>query len=190
MLIYLFLFLSFTQMGLFGLGGSLGTQALLEHDLITLHKWLTPAQMADLMVFCRALPGGTGINAATLTGYLAAASRMGFWGCTFASLISLVSLALPSALWTYLFSLWQKNQSYKHLLDCALVLLRPLVPGLIAAAAILLMRPDTMGSPALNPWQFGVSIFLFVATLIGTLLYRFNGGFMIILAGIAGWILF
>lgn len=190
MLIYLFLFLSFTQMGLFGLGGSLGTQALLEHDLITLHKWLTPSQMADLMVFCRALPGGTGINAATLTGYLATASRMGFWGCTLASLISLVSLALPSALWTYLFSLWQKNQSYKHLLDCALVLLRPLVPGLIAAAAILLMRPDTMGSPALNPWQFGVSIFLFVATLIGTLLYRFNGGFMIILAGIAGWILF
>ena len=69
MLIYLFLFLSFTQMGLFGLGGSLGTQALLEHDLITLHKWLTPAQMADLMVFCRALPGGTGINAATPVSY-------------------------------------------------------------------------------------------------------------------------
>ena len=74
MLAFLFLFLSFAQVGLLGLGGSAGSQALLEHELLTLHHWLSPEQLADLMVFCRTLPGGTGLNAAVLGGSAASAA--------------------------------------------------------------------------------------------------------------------
>lgn len=70
MLIFILLFLSFFQIGFLGIGGYASTQALIEHEVITLHHWLTPAQMADLMTFCRALPGGTGLNSATLAGAL------------------------------------------------------------------------------------------------------------------------
>lgn len=70
-----------------------------------------------------------------------------------------------------------------------MAVLRPLVPGLIAAAAILLMRQDIFSSFQQSPWDFCVSVFLFLATLIGVGLYRFNAAFMIILCGLAGCIL-
>lgn len=189
MLLFLLLFLSFAQVGLLGLGGNAGSQALLEHEIITLHHWLTPAQLSDLMVFCRTLPGGTGLNAATLTGYLAASARFGFWGTLGASLISVVGLALPAAAWTALITKLKDHKRYQSLLDSLLVLLRPMIPGLIIAAAVLMMRADNFGSPTENPWNFWVSIFLFVATLIGTGVYRFNALFMILVCGVAGCIL-
>ena len=56
MMIFLILFLSFFQVSFLGIGGNASAQALIEHEVITLHHWFTPAQMADLMVFCRLLP--------------------------------------------------------------------------------------------------------------------------------------
>lgn len=189
MLIYLFLFLSFLQVGAFGLGGNAGAQALLEHEAITLHHWLSPAQMADLMVFCRTLPGGTGLNAATLSGSLAAAAKFGFWGCAAASAVSVAGLALPAVAWTAVARRFKDKLKGNGLFECALVLLRPLVPGLIAGAAILMMRAENFSTPGETPWDFGVSLFLFVSTLVGVGLYRFNAVFMILLCGVAGWIL-
>lgn len=98
MLLFLFLLLSFLQVGFLGIGGNASAQALLEHEVITLHHWLTPGQMADLMAFCRILPGGTGINTATLASTLAASSQFGFWGTLSASIVSLVGLAVPSTI--------------------------------------------------------------------------------------------
>lgn len=189
MLMFLFFFLSFMQVGLFGIGGNASAQALLEHEIITLHHWFTPEQMANLVAFCRVLPGGTGVNAATLSSAMAASAQYGFWGTLAASTLSVVSLAIPSALWTSVYSTLQRKEQYKHFYDCAMVVLRPLIPGLIAAAAILLMRPDSFSSPETSPWEFGVSIFLFLSTLIGVGIYRINSLLMIILCGIAGSIL-
>lgn len=70
-----------------------------------------------------------------------------------------------------------------------MVVLRPLVPGLIAAAAIIMMRTDNFGSPSTTPWDFWVSIFLFLSTLIGVGYYHINALFMVVLCGITGWIL-
>lgn len=189
MLMFLFFFLSFMQVGLFGIGGNASAQALLEHEAITLHHWFTPEQMANLVAFCRVLPGGTGVNAATLSSAMAASAQYGFWGTLAASTLSVVSLAIPSALWTSVYSTLQRKEQYKHFYDCVMVVLRPLIPGLIAAAAILLMRPDSFSSPETSPWEFGVSIFLFLSTLVGVGIYRINSLLMIILCGIAGSIL-
>lgn len=189
MFIYLFLFLSFIQIGLLGIGGHPSTLSLLEHEAITLHKWVSPEQLTNLMVFCRTLPGGTGLNAATLVSSLSTMSRFGFWGAFTASSISVIGLALPAALWSWLIILFKKSGKKSILFDSLISLLRPLVPGLIAAAAILLMNRDNFGSPIDDPWYFGVSIFLFLSTLIGTLYFRFNAFFMIFICGISGWIL-
>ena len=188
-MLFLLLMFSFAQVGFLGIGSSVGSQAFLEHEVITLHRWLTPSQMADLMVFCRALPGGTGINTATLTGFLAASARFGFWGSVVASVLSVVSLALPSVLWTAFITRFRQHKVYGSWFDCALVVLRPLVPGLIAAAALLMMRRDIFSSQQINAWDFWVSTFLFLVTLVGAGLYRFNAVFMILLCGFAGWIL-
>ena len=189
MLLYLLLFISFFQTGLLGIGNITGSQAILEHEILTLHHWLTPTQLTDLMVFCRTLPGGTALNAATLTGYTAAAARFGFWGSTVASLVSVAGLALPAAIWTTLMEKYKGVRTDKGLLKYILLLIRPAIPGMIIAAAILLVRLDSPSEPTTDSWSLGINIFLFAATLIGCGLYRFNATFMIILCGIAGCIL-
>lgn len=190
MLIFILLFLSFFQIGFLGIGGYASTQALIEHEVITLHHWLTPAQMADLMTFCRALPGGTGLNSATMASALTVSGQYGMWGCVAASCCTIGALIVPSAFWTAFYSKIQEQDKYKSFYECAMVVLRPLVPGLIAAAAILMMRPDTFGTPTTTPWDFMVSIFLFLATLIGIGVYKFNALFMVVLCGLAGCVLY
>ena len=190
MLIYLFLLLSFTQVTLFGLGGDPAAQALLEHETLTLHKWLTPDQLTDLMTMSRCLPGGSIFNTAVLTGYTATVGAFGNWGGVAGSLVSALGLIWPAVLWAECAERLRKNEKIQLHIDCILVLLRPLVPGLIAAAALLLMNTENFGSPTESPWQLGVSIFLFLAALIGMGIYKIHAGIMILLCGIAGWILF
>ena len=188
MIIYFYLFLSFFQVSMLGIGGSAGAQALLEHEVITLHHWFTPEQMADFMFVCRLFPGSTGFNTAVTTSAIAA-SPYGVWGCILAALTSTAGLVVPSCIWTTLYTKLQSQRQYKSFYECIMVVLRPLIPGLIAAAAILMMRADNFGSPSTTPWDFFVSLFLFLSTLIGIMCYRFNALFMIVLCGIAGWIL-
>ncbi len=189
MLVYIYLFLSFIQVSMLGIGGNASSQALLEHEIITLHHWLTPEQMANCMFACRLLPGSTGYNTAILSSSIAA-SALGFWGCILACLTSTAAMVIPSCLWTSLYTKLQTKRHYQSFYDCAMVVLRPLIPGLIAAAAIIMMRADNFGSVYTTPWDFGVSIFLFIATLIGVLYFKISAMFMIVLCGVTGWILF
>lgn len=189
MLPLLFLFLSFFQVGFFSLGSDAGAQALLEHEAITLHHWLTPSQLADLMTFCRVLPGGTAVNTASLCGTWPMITRLGLWGGVGDGALALTGLVLPSFLWTSLVERFRKSQSHKDLVECVLTLLRPLVPGLIVGAALIMCQTDIFGSATATPWELGVSVFLFLATLVGVGVCRFNGGFMIVLCGLAGWLL-
>ena len=189
MLPFLFLFLSFLQVGFLGLGSNAGAQALLEHELLTNNHWLTPEQLGDLMVFCRTLPGGTPLNAAVLSGSLATAGQVGFWGTVVASVLAVLGLVVPALTWTAIITKLEGKQTYQKLADCVLTLLRPLVPGLMAAAVLLLCTPGSFGTPKETPWQFGITLFLFVATLIGSALFRINSLVMIALCGIAGWLL-
>ena len=61
--------------------------------------------------------------------------------------------------------------------------------GLIAAAALLLMTPENFSSPAINPWNFWVSIAIFVATFVGTKFVKINPMKMISWAAFAGLML-
>ena len=67
--------------------------------------------------------------------------------------------------------------------------LRPAVVGLIAAAALLLMNRENFSAPSINPWYFGISIYIFVATLIGTMALKINPIRMICWAAFAGLML-
>ena len=106
-----------------------------------------------------------------------------------ASVLAVLGLVVPALTWTAIVTKLEGKQTYQKLADCVLTLLRPLVPGLIAAAAILMVKPEIFSTPGLNAWDFGVSVFLFVATLLGVSVFRFHAAFMVLLCGIAGWVL-
>lgn len=189
MLVELLLLLSFFQIGLLGVGGDEASLAFLEYEVIERWGLLSPSQLADLMVVSKMAPGGIFLHTATLSGYMASAPKAGFWGIIGTSFLCVAALSLPAFIWANVVDFFSKRRPTARILSCMLALLRPLLPGLIASAAILLMTSDNFGSPSQEPWRFGVSIFLFLSTLVGVGIYRIHPLFMVILCGLSGLLL-
>ena len=67
--------------------------------------------------------------------------------------------------------------------------LRHAVVGLLAAATLLLCTRENFSMPTENPWQFWISVFLFIAAFIGVKVVKINPIHMICYCGIAGLLL-
>ena len=71
-MIYLQLFLTFFQIGLFGFGGGYGMLSLIQTETVVRHHWLTSAEFTNIVAISQMTPGPIGINSATYCGYNAA----------------------------------------------------------------------------------------------------------------------
>lgn len=189
-MIFLSLFLTFLQIGLFGFGGGYGMLSLIQHETVVRHAWLTSNEFTNIVAISQMTPGPIGINSATYCGYTAVRNAgfgemMGVLGSATATL----ALVLPSFVLMVLvcrvFMKYINTQPVQSVLSG----LRPAVVGLIGAAALLLMTPENFSSPWQNPWQFGVSVSLFVAAFVGTQVVKINPIRMIVWAAFAGLML-
>ncbi len=190
-MIFLQLFYTFFIIGMFGFGGGYAMISLIQGEVVTHHHWLSMKEFTDVVAISQMTPGPIGVNAATFVGYRAvvnagypsAVGCMGSFMATFAEVLPqfLVMLFVLKVLKKY----WE-HPVKKMIFDS----LRPVVVGLIGAAALLLMDVENFGSPSLSPWQFGISVFLFVATFVGTQYFKINPIRMICFAGIAGFLLY
>jgi len=61
--------LAFAQVGIGAFGGGLSTLPLIEHQLVTQTRWLTPEGFGQVLALAQITPGPIAINAATLVGY-------------------------------------------------------------------------------------------------------------------------
>ena len=190
-MIYLALFLSFFKIGLFGFGGGLAILSLIEME-VERHGWMTQQEFVDIVAVSQVTPGPIGINCATYVGYTTA----GFWG----SVLATTAIVLPSLIimlsickaYFWLSRRFQGNPYYEQTLR----MLRFTVIGLVAAAALVLMKPTTFIDP------FSWIIFAVVAFL--TILPNFvnkKGSsrlstflshpiLLILLSGLAGYLLY
>jgi chromate transporter len=64
------------------------------------------------------------------------------------------------------------------------------IVGLIAAAALLLVNPETFGDVSTNPMQFYLSITLFVAAFFSILKWKTSPILLIVLSGVVGFIVY
>ena len=189
-MIFLSLFLTFLQIGLFGFGGGYGMLSLIQSETVVRHTWLTSAEFTNIVAISQMTPGPIGINSATYCGYTAVRNAgygelMGVLGSATATL----ALVLPSFVIMVLVCRMFMKYIHSQPVQSVLSGLRPAVVGLIGAAALLLMNAENFSSPLQNPWQFGVSIALFVATYIGTQTLKINPIRMIAWAAFAGLML-
>ena len=189
-MIFLSLFLTFLQIGLFGFGGGYGMLSLIQSETVVRHAWLTSAEFTDIVAISQMTPGPIGINSATYCGYTAVRNAgygelMGVLGSATATL----ALVLPSFIIMVLVCRMFMKYIHSQTVQSVLSGLRPAVVGLIGAAALLLMNAENFSSPLQNPWQFGVSIALFVATYVGTQTLKINPIRMIAWAAFAGLML-
>lgn len=189
-MIFLSLFLTFLQIGLFGFGGGYGMLSLIQSETVVRHAWHTSAEFTNIVAISQMTPGPIGINSATYCGYTAVRNAgygelMGVLGSATATL----ALVLPSFIIMVLVCRMFMKYIHSQTVQSVLSGLRPAVVGLIGAAALLLMNAENFSSPLQNPWQFGVSIALFVATYVGTQTLKINPIRMIAWAAFAGLML-
>ena len=67
-MIYLQLFFSFLQVGMFSFGGGYAAMPLIQEQVVTQHGWLTMTEFTDLITISQMTPGPIAINAATFVG--------------------------------------------------------------------------------------------------------------------------
>lgn len=189
--LFLLLFYTFFKIGLFGFGGGYAMLSMIQGEVVTKYQWLTTSQFTDIVAISQMTPGPIGINSATYVGYSAVVNAgyspaMGVLGSAMATF----AVVLPSFI--LMFTITKILIKYREtdLVDTMFSLLRPTVVGLIAAAALILMTPENFSTPSINPWQFYISIFLFVTAFVGTQFFKINPIKMIIVCATAGFILF
>jgi len=189
-MIFLRLFITFFEIGLFGFGGGYGMLSLIQTETVVRHEWLSSAEFTNIVAVSQMTPGPIGINSATYCGYTAVhnagyselMSVLGSATATFA-------LVLPSLILMILISKMFMKYMDTPAVKSVFSGLRPAVVGLLAAATLLLCNSENFGSPTDNPWQFWISIFLFVATFVGTKFMKINPIRMICYAAFAGLVL-
>ena len=67
-MIYLELFWSFFQVGLFSIGGGYAAMPLIQAQVVDQHSWLSLSEFIDVITISQMTPGPIGINSATFVG--------------------------------------------------------------------------------------------------------------------------
>ena len=189
-MIFLELFITFFQIGLFGFGGGYGMLSLIQGEVVHNHAWLTTSEFTNIVAISQMTPGPIGINSATYCGYTAVHNAgFGYWMSILGSITATFALILPSLILMILIAKMFMKYMDTPLVKSVFLGLRPAVVGLLAAATLLLMTPENFSAPDINPWQFWISCFLFVASFVGTKYMKINPIRMICYAGVAGLVL-
>lgn len=67
-MIYLQLYLSFLQVGLFSVGGGYAAMPLIRSQVVELHPWMTLQEFTNLITIAEMTPGPIAVNCATFVG--------------------------------------------------------------------------------------------------------------------------
>ena len=130
-MIYLQLFFSFLQVGLFSFGGGYAAIPLIQEQIVTKHGWLSMVEFTDLISISQMTPGPIAVNSATFVGNKIAGitgAMVATAGCIFPSCIIVMSIA-------YIYLKNQNNQVVQEVLQS----LHPAVIAMIASAGVTIL---------------------------------------------------
>lgn len=189
-MIYLKLLWAYLKIGLFGFGGGYAMLSLIERIIVGNH-WISEQTFTDIVAISQMTPGPIGINSATYIGYVAPGiSDPSFssplWGILGSVLCTLV-VVVPSFLLTIYASHFIRRHKESAYVKGVFTGLRPVVVGLIASAALLLMNSANFGEETMD---VAISIAICIASFIFVFFVKWHPILVIVLAGLAGYILF
>ena len=178
-MIYLQLFLSFLQVGLFSFGGGYAAMPLIQEQIVTKHSWLSMVEFTDLISISQMTPGPIAVNSATFVGNKIAGfpgALVATAGCILPSCIIVTSIA-------YVYLKNRKNQMVQEILQS----LHPAVIAMIASAGVTILitafwgEIQTISIPNTD-WSmvfiFLISLFLLRKTRISPILVMILAGGM------------
>lgn len=177
----------FFKIGLLTFGGGYAMLPLIQDELVR-SGWMTPAEFANIIGVAETTPGALSINAATFVGY----QQAGIPGALAASL----ALAAPSLGAVLLLAgVFRRLRDEKNG-QAVFGLLRPVVAGLVASAALSLLlaglwlEPAAPGTSRLATLPDLRAVLLAAAACFAVLRTRLHPALVILLCGAAGALLF
>ena len=130
-MIYLELFWSFFQVGLFSIGGGYAAMPLIQAQVVDQHGWLSLSEFIDVITISQMTPGPIGINSATFVGIKIAGiggALVATLGCVLPSCIIVLTLA-------HFYFKYQSLTAVRGILNG----LRPAVVAMIASAGLSIL---------------------------------------------------
>ena len=165
--------------------------SLIQDEVVNKHHWMTINEFTDIVAISQSTPGPIGINCATYTGYTAVV-HAGYpaWAAVLGAVLASLSVIwLPFILMVTISKYLIKHHDSKTVTS-VFSALRPVIVGLIAAAALMLMSKENFGSPSESPFVFVLSIIIFLMAFVGTRLYKVHPIIMILMCGLAGLLIY
>ena len=158
-MIFLELFVTFFEIGLFTFGGGYAMISLVREQTLA-HGWLTEAELLNMIAVSESTPGPIAVNMATFVG----SAQAGILGSACATL----GVVLPSFIIILLISAVIKNFLKVEAVQGALKGVRPCVVALILGTAITLAMSTllgfkSVGQGSITPDYMGIIIFAVVA---------------------------
>lgn len=197
-MIYLKLIWAYIKIGIFGFGGGYAMLSLVEHSVVD-PGWITETTFTDIVAISQMTPGPIGINSATYIGFVAPGQvdplhfSSPAWGIL-GSLLCTMAVVIPSYLLVLYSAHFIRRHSESGVIKAIFSGLRPVVVGLIASAAILLMNKSNFNPNGIE-WQLWTNIGICLAafllvyfpiTLPGKRRVKLHPILVITMAGIAG----
>lgn len=168
---YLKLFLIFSKIGLFTVGGGYAMIPLIENEIVSKRSWISKEEFLDLLAIAQSAPGVFAVNISIFIGY----KLKGFKG----SLVTTLGAVLPSFVIILLVAMFFHNFKENPVIERIFKGIRPAVVALIAAPVFTMAK-----SARINRY----TIWIPVVSALLIWLAGFSPIWIIILAGTGGFI--
>lgn len=178
-MIYLQLFLSFLQVGMFSIGGGYAAMPLIQSQVVEGHGWLTMSEFTDLVTIAEMTPGPIAVNSATFVGIRIA----GLGGALVATLGCITPSLILVSILAYVYYKYKGAKGLDSILAC----LRPAVVALIASAGLSILGSVLFGERGIavqNVDWIGAALFLVAFFVLRRL--KWNPILTMALCGAAG----
>lgn len=172
------LFVSYLKIGFFGFGGGYAMLSLIHSEVVVRNGWITNSEFTDIVAISQMTPGPIAINSATYIGYEVAG--------IFGSVVATTAVCLPALTLMMLITHFFLRLQHNRYVRGVVMGMRPVVVGMIASAALLLILPhDTEGRSFVDGWSWAI----FALTLLLSA-RKVNPIILILLSGIAGVLIY
>ena len=136
--IYIKIIWAYLKIGLFGFGGGYAMLSLIQREIVD-SGWITSQMFTDIVAISQMTPGPIGINSATYIGYA-------LTGSIFGSVLATAAVVAPPFVLILYTGHFIRRHKDSPIIKSIFKGLRPVVVGLIASAALLLMNAENFGS--------------------------------------------
>lgn len=165
-MIFLELFLTFFEIGLFTFGGGYAMISLVREKVL-MNGWLTEGELLNMIAVSESTPGPIAVNMATFVGAIQGRGTDIPFGDILGSAVATLGVVLPSFIIILIISALIKNFLKFEPVKAFLKGVRPCVVALILATAITLALSTLFGFKSVKEGSFtpdvdGIAIFAIV----------------------------